>query len=55
MWANKATQAPMRYMMMGYDSLLGSHYDKYVIDYENFNKKDEIPASKFAPPKGKYM
>ena len=26
----------VRYEMFGYDSLLGSHYDKYYLDYFNF-------------------
>lgn len=25
---------PIRYEMMGYDTLLGSHFDKYVVEYE---------------------
>ncbi|XP_064624536.1 digestive cysteine proteinase 2-like [Lineus longissimus] len=52
MWVDKKTQSPVRYIMMGYDSLLGSHYDKYVIDYKNFNNKDKISPTTFAPPKG---
>ena len=27
---------PVRYMMMGYDSLLGSHFDKYEIIYDDY-------------------
>ena len=27
---------PVRYEMFGYDSLLGSHYDKYYLEYSNF-------------------
>ena len=27
---------PMRYEMLGYDTLLGSHYDKYVVLYTSF-------------------
>jgi hypothetical protein len=28
---------PVQYLMKGYDSLLGSHYDKYEIYYKNYN------------------
>ncbi|XP_013412168.1 digestive cysteine proteinase 2-like [Lingula anatina] len=44
--------APVRYEMRGYDSLLGSHYDKYYVDYMNFNNKDPIDPKKFDPPQG---
>lgn len=33
--------------MIGYDTLLGSHYDRYYIEYYNFNT-DEISPSVFA-------
>ena len=29
---------PLRYEMMGYDTLLSSYYDHYVLDYEVFEK-----------------
>ena len=32
--------------MYGYDSLLGSHFDKYYVDYSNFNA-GPIPESAF--------
>ncbi|XP_002741693.1 counting factor associated protein D-like, partial [Saccoglossus kowalevskii] len=28
---------PVQYEMMGYDSLLGSHYDKYIVDYMHYD------------------
>ena len=34
---------PVHYEMMGYDTLLGSHYDKYEVDYADFS--DEMPPS----------
>lgn len=45
------TKRPMKYIMMGYDSLLGSHYDKYIINYSFYNtsfndEKFDIPKSK---------
>lgn len=39
MWVDSETSAPVRYEMMGYDTLLGSHYDKYYLDYSNFQNK----------------
>lgn len=36
LWVNSDTNAPVRYEMMGYDSLLGSHYDKYYLDYSDY-------------------
>lgn len=29
---------PRRYVMMGYNTLLGSHYDKYIVYYKNFQR-----------------
>ena len=43
--------APLEYVMMGYDTLLASYYDKYVLSYTKFEpwKYDfgifEIPSS----------
>lgn len=37
---------PVYYLMMGYDSLLGSHYDKYEVIYESF-KSGPIDPSLF--------
>lgn len=31
---------PIYYLMMGYDDLMGSHYDKYEIIYESYSPKD---------------
>uniref|UniRef100_A0A0E9SHC6 Uncharacterized protein n=1 Tax=Anguilla anguilla TaxID=7936 RepID=A0A0E9SHC6_ANGAN len=28
---------PWHYEMMGYNTLLGSHYDKYLVDYKEFS------------------
>ncbi|XP_071477039.1 digestive cysteine proteinase 2-like [Diadema antillarum] len=43
---------PVRYEMMGYNTLLGSHFDKYVIDYEFFDETSAIPNTTFDIPKG---
>ncbi|XP_052215701.1 digestive cysteine proteinase 1-like isoform X1 [Dreissena polymorpha] len=51
MWVDPSDNSPVRYIMMGFDSLLGSHYDKYVIDYSQYNTAP-IPASTFDPPQG---
>ncbi|XP_060948224.1 counting factor associated protein D-like [Limanda limanda] len=33
----KETNTPLHYEMMGYNTLLGSHYDKYWVDYKEFS------------------
>ena len=33
------TREPKFYEMMGYDSLFGSHYDKYTITYDTYTTK----------------
>ena len=38
MFVNTATGEPLYYEMIGYDSLLGSHYDKYYVEYFKFSK-----------------
>lgn len=35
--------------MYGYDSLFGSHYDKYYVDYEVF-QAGPVPDSQFSVP-----
>ena len=47
-YINSKTGAPAFYEMDGYDSLLGSHYDKYYIEYFNFNPDEDISPSVFA-------
>jgi len=47
-YINSKTGAPAYYEMIGYDSLLGSHYDKYYIEYFNYNPTDDIPPTVFA-------
>ena len=34
---------PVQYLMNGYDSLLGSHYDKYEVYYRNYRSADIEP------------
>ena len=34
---------PVRYEMLGYDSLLGSHYDKYEVEYRDYSPKMPCP------------
>uniref|UniRef100_A0A8C4KM75 Peptidase C1A papain C-terminal domain-containing protein n=1 Tax=Dromaius novaehollandiae TaxID=8790 RepID=A0A8C4KM75_DRONO len=50
MWVTNAScgVAPVRYEMRGYNSLLGSHYDKYEISYSHFD--NSFPASVFDLP-----
>lgn len=40
--------SPVHYEMRGYNSVLGSHYDKYEIDYSDFTHS--YPASAFNLP-----
>lgn len=37
---------PVRYEMRGYNTLLGSHYDHYYLDYENYSH-DDVPNEVF--------
>jgi hypothetical protein len=46
MWVDSKSQAPVRYEMLGYDTLLGSHYDKYYLDYSNY-KAGPVNATAF--------
>jgi hypothetical protein len=47
LYQNKNSGLPMRYEMIGYDSLLGSHYDRYYIDYKDIMVQDILPDSVF--------
>ena len=50
MWVSHYNNYPVRYEMMGYESLFGTHhYDKYIIDYSHF-KTAFIPETQFEPP-----
>ncbi|XP_071965328.1 digestive cysteine proteinase 1-like [Antedon mediterranea] len=42
---------PVRYEMIGYDTLIGSHYDRYYVDYYVYSTKP-IPDTTFDLPKG---
>ena len=44
---------PVQYEMMGFDSLLGSHFDKYIVDYDFYDETTPIPNTTFDVPKGK--
>lgn len=41
---------PVHYEMSGYNTLLGSHYDKYEIDYTSFSQS--FPPNVFDLPHG---
>ncbi|XP_072045821.1 LOW QUALITY PROTEIN: cathepsin L-like peptidase [Amphiura filiformis] len=43
---------PARYVMMGYDSLIGSHFDKYIVDYDTYEEPSSISAKVFDVPEG---
>ncbi|XP_074042295.1 digestive cysteine proteinase 1 [Leptinotarsa decemlineata] len=42
---------PVRYEMRGYNTLLGSHYDRYYLEYDSFSV-DEISTDIFEVPEG---
>lgn len=44
---------PYHYEMMGYNTLLGSHYDKYLIDYSDFIPQTD--PKDFSLPDGKFI
>ena len=46
-YINSITGFPVFYEMFGYDTLIGSHYDKYYIEYFNF-KTEPIDPTVFA-------
>lgn len=46
----KSTSIPLHYEMMGYNSLLGSHYDKYLVDYKEFSTRFDPQV--FSLPEG---
>jgi len=50
LYQNKHSGLPLRYEMIGYDSLLGSHYDRYYIDYTDIMVQDNLPDTVFAVP-----
>ncbi|CAF3373464.1 unnamed protein product [Rotaria socialis] len=45
-YVNAETQHPVHYEMFGYDTLIGSHFDKYTIDYYNYDE-NPIDSSLF--------
>ncbi len=49
---NDSPATPHHYEMMGFNTLLGSHYDKYLIDYSDFSP--QIDSDIFKLPGGKY-
>lgn len=46
----KDTPIPIHYEMMGYNTLLGSHYDKYLVEYKEFST--EVNPKVFLLPEG---
>ncbi|CAL1584445.1 unnamed protein product [Knipowitschia caucasica] len=41
---------PLHYEMMGYNTLLGSHYDKYLVDYKEYSS--HVDPKAFSLPEG---
>ncbi|RYY33383.1 hypothetical protein EON62_04280, partial [archaeon] len=54
MYVDVNTGAPVRFHMLGYDILLGSHFDEYVFDYLSFSNSSAapFPNSIFNQPAG---
>lgn len=59
LWVTRAERAangtegsvlPVHYEMMGYNTLLGSHYDKYLVDYKDFST--HVEPKTFTLPEG---
>ncbi|TNM93292.1 hypothetical protein fugu_018694 [Takifugu bimaculatus] len=59
LWVTRAERAangtespvlPVHYEMMGYNTLLGSHYDKYLVDYKDFST--HVDPKIFTLPEG---
>lgn len=44
------TAVPLHYEMMGYNTLLMSHYDKYLVDYKEFSTR--LDPIVFSLPEG---
>lgn len=47
---SSASVTPVHYEMMGYNSLLGSHYDKYIVEYKEVSP--QVDPKVFALPEG---
>jgi C1A family cysteine protease len=43
-YVNAENNHPVHYEMFGYDTLIGSHFDKYTIDYFGYNEDPIDPA-----------
>jgi hypothetical protein len=37
-YVNAMNKHPVYYEMFGYDTLIGSHFDKYIIDYYGYDE-----------------
>lgn len=49
-YVSRTTGLPVRYQMMGYDSLIGSHFDLYILDYTQFVSGVSWNSSVFDQP-----
>lgn len=45
-----APVTPVHYEMKGYNTLLGSHYDKYIVEYKEFSP--QVDPKVFSLPEG---
>lgn len=50
LWQDVGSKLAVRYEMMGYDTLLGSHYDKYFVDYHTVVPCKTLPDAVFTTP-----
>jgi len=55
LWQSVASsELPVRCEMFGYDSLLGSHYDNYYIDYVHVGAHKSLDDAIFTTPASEY-
>lgn len=47
---DSALVTPVSYEMMGYNTLLGSHYDKYLLEFKDFSP--QVDPKVFSLPEG---
>ena len=52
MWVERSSNHPVRYEMQGFDSLLGSHYDKYYLEYDGYST--DFSDDVFKVPQGEH-
>jgi len=52
-YINAENKHPVHYEMFGYDTLIGSHFDKYFVDYFEYDDERPIDPAVFHVTDGK--